>query len=439
MKSRVFPIPAALALCFGSLFAQVAPAEPADFSEEAVKLSFRFPGVAAPANLSEVFSRWGIRFSAPDGARPVLANGLDEDETGDAPSVFLPVLSLRHPGDSSAGVPLVVDFRRPVRRVGFEMANGGEGVTAQVEAFSAEGLSLGRFETPEIPESFEDPLFVGLETTAEGGISKVTIGYGEFDAPEQVSRLLVDFVERPLFSTVIAQVGRGPFGLGRRLETIISILNVSATPAQGQIRLFDGTGAPVQPGSESGLSDSDLRFRLPPFLATSFDTRALRLPGFSGYAVIVSDAPVAAAARFQAVDRNGELLSEAGVGADEPRHFQIGFVERRRPPIDERTGLETALALVNASDEQVRIEISVFQAVEPGQAGDSAVRRPGAVFNLGPGEHVARFASQFIPDIQREDFEGSIVIRSSRPVAATLLETRFGLPLSSVPLAPIER
>ncbi len=433
MKIRLVLALMFFSLTGGSLFAQVTSVQRGDFSDEAVVLNFTFPRVAAPGDLSDVFSRWGVSIAGEGGGTPILANGTPE---GDG---FLGVVSNQPPGDSSAGLGLVFDLRTGARRVGLSIGNGGPGVTATISAYDRAGRLLGRVESGEVPETFDNPLFVGVETDSEHGISKLTVDYGDAPNPEQVSLLIADFVNRPLFTTVVAQVGRGRIRNNARLETLISIVNLDATTARGRIRLFDDDGNELEPGEESGLDETDLKFRLPAFLATSLDTRSLQLPAFSGYAVLESNVPVTAACRFQAFELNGALISESGVGADRPRTFLVGAVQRRRPErVVDLTGYESALALANPGDLPARIDISVFEAVEQGDQNGTPVRRPGAVVELAPGQHMAQFLSQLVPDIAGEDFDGSIVIRSNQPIAATLIETVRGLPSSSVPLSPLE-
>ncbi|MGH9339698.1 MAG: hypothetical protein ACRD1R_08970 [Acidobacteriota bacterium] len=180
------------------------------FTPEAIRLDFE--GQQESAIVSDLFSAWGVTFLESSVAVPKIRIRLIAS-TSLAPPRATPVLRNESTGDPSANAnhPLVINFRFPLKRVAFSLDNGNQAVTARISAFDMFGNLLGLVEQASIAGGNFAGVFVGLETTAVQGISKVVIDYGDSENSEEVDWMLLDFVSRPTFTTFLAQVGDGEF------------------------------------------------------------------------------------------------------------------------------------------------------------------------------------------------------------------------------------
>lgn len=181
------------------------------FSPQAVQLGVR--GAAAD-DLRAIFSLWGVRIEATGGGLPSLAYITIENINILPPAV--PVANNRPAGGSSAGLPLIVNFSWPVRRVAFALANGSDEttVTATLSAFDASGKLLGTVSRTGLQKGPVNGPF-GIETSSPEGISKAVIDYGDWPGAEQFSAVIFEYVTRPRFRRVAAQVGVGSLADGR--------------------------------------------------------------------------------------------------------------------------------------------------------------------------------------------------------------------------------
>jgi len=95
--------------------------------------------------------------------------------------------------DTSANVPLTIEFEKGMSAVGFYLGNGnkyGEQVSAIVTAYGENGKILGMIAQNQLTDSVES--FLGLEAPAEA-IYKVTIDYGDSLLGEEIDDLM--FIE----------------------------------------------------------------------------------------------------------------------------------------------------------------------------------------------------------------------------------------------------
>jgi hypothetical protein len=427
-------------LVISPLFGQVDKLEDAAvFGPEAVHLDFASepglsPAVGTPAG--RFFDAWGIQIESLAGGPPTV-EWVDLSSALTPPSIK--VLSNSVNG-SSAGTPMVLNFLRPVRRIGFTLGNGGDGVQAELAAFDQVGNSLGSVSGDVGPFSAVETNFLGLETSNPEGLSKVTLDYGDSENAEQLSSLVVEFLSKPLFRVHLAQVGKGRLPRGGLLRTTISIVNLANTTAEGELRLIDGGGASATP--VPGQSVKRIDFRIGAFRSANFSTDSVNLDFYSGYAVVESDRPVTATATYSALAADGSTLSQAGVGAELARSFVVGPVHNRiqraavggAPTLDP---LESAIAIANLSGEVITVDVRLLDARPVESLAPERLLL--ATFDLPPHAHIARFLSQLFEVIEGEDFIGSFVVSTTGPVAVTILNTIDGLPRSSLPVGSTQR
>src|SRR5690606_27019261 len=135
----------------------------------------------------------------------------------------------------------------------------------------------------------------------------------------------------------------------------------------------------------------------------------------SGYILIRSDRPVSATVEYTVLDKTREIVTEAGISAIEPALRMVGPAATIA-----QLNLDTAVAIVNTANSFA--EVTLFVA-EDGSEEHSTLE-------LGPGEHRAGFLRELFPSLS-EDFQGTIIVTSDVPIAATILRTKNGLPLAS--------
>lgn len=423
-------------VCCPAAFGQIHRIDDPDlFPETAVTLSPAIFPRGADAKL--FFARWGVRIQGAEGSLPVVRSILPETPISILPP-DIPVIRNEGPEDSSADRPLILDFDSPVRRIGFLLGNGSEELKATVKAFDGLGNLLG-----EIVENAVEPFigpFLGIEASGQAKISKITIDYGEASNAEQISGLIVEFVEVPVFTTFLPQVGEGRFSEGS-LQTTVTILNLSTTTAQGSVEFFDSQGQPLPLSMLQGPPISSLELEIPGARSMSLVTSGFSEPFRTGYARIRTNAPIEATALFRILDSDGLLLTQTGVRAAQPTLLGNGSLQRRRRvstgPLPIPEDVDTAIALVNTSDNAALV---IFNGHQEADQDPLPVHLSSHVtLMLEPGEQRALFSTELFPQLQDAVFTGSIQIRSEQPIAVTLLQTSNGLPFSSLPFARFEQ
>ncbi len=371
---------------------------------------------------SAIMALWGVTFSGGSKGRPELSSFTLAGGINITP-FFVSVVE-NHPLEgSSAAVPLIVDFQFPVRRCVFDLTNGAGSVT--LTAFDSAGNKLGEVADVELP-SFGFVLRLGMETSSPEGISKIAIDYGENENAEQVVGLTIDYMDRPVFRTYLAHAADFQLPDGRSIHTTVSILNRSNTTATGEVvfldRLADGSSPPAG-------DTVRIPFEVDRFRAAKFDTAALGITPFTGFVRIVSFAPVTANASYRVLTSEGQIEAQAGIAGDTAKSFWVAPVERTGflgnvGPVPFKDEVETALAVANLSSEDNRIFLTLID--------DQRDTSESAQMTLLPRGQEARFLSQFFA-LEGRNVEGTLWITGFHPIAVTVLQTRRGLPLSSLP------
>lgn len=378
------------------------------FSGASVTIDFE--GQIDGADAGNLFGLWHLTFGAPqpDVVRIrtqfiLFSNNVIRNEAS---------------GDSSAGRPLVINLGHPLKRVGFVLGNGGPGVSATARAFDDLGNLLGA----EIVDDLMEGTFLGLEDEGTEGISKITIDYGAAEAEEQIDDFIFDYGSSHLFSTYVAQVADA-----NKLQTVLIVSNLSATTADGELRLFDTTGAPLALDL-SGTTASMFPFSIEPFGSATFNTSGLGPAVSVGYACIEANAPVDSTAIFRILDDEGNATSEAGIGGSTGKYISVGVVQRR---ID--GDLNSGIAAVNISSEANISSIRLLNGTGVEIASDFDV------LDLEGGQHKAKFLNEIFPDVPAQDLDGTLVITSDKPLVVAILRTAAGLVISSLPVGSTQR
>ncbi len=289
------------------------------FSQESILIDFE--GHTDGARARTLFSAWGTVFFAGASTQPIIRY-LPPGNIFFTDGPFHVLRNEVRAGSPSNG-PLIIDFRYPVRRAGFQLENGTGNTKAIIKAFDALGNTLGTVEQ----DGLEGEPFVGIEeVTANPGIFKLTVDYGNGGPDEQIDDLIIDYESRPAFTTYLAQIADGPLPSGA-LQTTIIVSNLTNTTARGELRLIDDGALPLS-FEMNGIPGSTFDLVIPPFSSRSFTSGGNTLPPTPGYACIQSTVPVEGTAIFRVLDAQGNVTSEAGVGASAGRMTVVGAVQR---------------------------------------------------------------------------------------------------------------
>ena len=95
---------------------------------------------------------------------------------------------------------MILQFKYPLRRLGFKLGNGPEMTVATLKAFTASGQLLGQVERGGIQE-LEGRPFLGVETSHPAGISTAVLDYGSDEVAEQISDLRLEYLHPRNFFT----------------------------------------------------------------------------------------------------------------------------------------------------------------------------------------------------------------------------------------------
>ncbi len=411
--------------------------EASDFPNSAVWITIgnrNTPPLAPPgSDATRLLASWGVFFqTSSTAAHPAVVvrdiQGISPNPVG-PPEYIWAIQSSGESGSSFVPGPLVVNFSRPLRRVGFKLSGTNfVGLDdAKLEAFDAQGRSIGVVTREDLPWPAEPGVWIGIEAVGTT-ITKVVIQYTPGE--ETVEGVVLDSADLPLglFETYLPQFGDGISG-HLMLQSSVTIVNVNNSIGDGTISLLDDDGQPldVELDQESGTA---FRFALAPFASRAFVTSGLAGGGsdssslISGFVKIESDVPVQATCMYRTY-QEGELIAEASVESSRPVSTAVGRVERLAA-----ANLDCAIALVNTSTEGSRVELELSD-----EGGVSTVT---GVLTLAPRAHLAQFLSELFPSVT-SDYRGSLIIRSSEPIACAILRTQNGVAISSLPLGSTER
>jgi hypothetical protein len=426
MKKTVFQL-LLITLTMASAHAQeIRPVNGDAFSSQAVVLSFS--DQLEGAEIGDLFSKWGVSFKGAGTAVPRIRIRKIQDPILPEPIPSpTPVLRNEATVSLSGSLPLIVDFKTSVRRVGFGLANGDSSTKATLRAFDSMGSLLGTVEKQGIAGGENSPTFVAFEATAPQGIAKVVIDYGSSPNAEEVDQIILDYVSSAKFTTYLAQVGDGVIGGGLRLQTLIVVSNLTDLPALGTLKLLTDNGSPLALVFNDGAAGSSFDFALDHRGSKTFITGGSTIPATPGYARIEANVPVESTAIFRTLDQSGNVVTEAGVGSAEGKVSMLGVVQKVG-----NGDFDSGVAIVNTSQAEAKVRLRLFE---------ESVISAGLVteFTLAAGEHRARFLSEIYPTLASRTLRGSILVTSDQSLAMVILRTLRGLPISSLPVGSTQK
>ncbi len=195
-------------------------------------------------------------------------------------------------------------------------------------------------------------------------------------------------------------------GQGLTIRTTFVLFNPTARAAGFSLIITDDQGNPLAVTLPGLGTDSSFQFSL-----GAGETRLLETGGEgvlrTGAAVVTAESNVGVSAVFRIAGSGGAFITEAGVGASTP---QTRFVL----PVDTTGRFNTGVALFNFGGLGSDVTFQLYDTEG----------RPGltSTANLPAGSHQARFVAgegELFPTIG--NFRGTMVVTSSRPVAAVVL------------------
>jgi hypothetical protein len=227
----------------------------------------------------------------------------------------------------------------------------------------------------------------------------------------------------PIF---FAHLAIGPTN-GSLYQTIVLLVNDTDELAQGVIVEFiapDGSALPLLSG---GSPWEGRPLDIPAHSSTRLAVTSTQLR--VGWVKVTSRVRLAAVLSFQLLTANpGSLLDETSV-------LPSARAKRFATYFDLTQG--TAVAVANPGTQPAEVLVKVL-VLENGTAKEilsrNVLEAPGQT--LLPGRHVARFVDEQFLGVPSAGFtQGLLVIESDQEVIATLLKTRQGYPLSTLPMA----
>jgi hypothetical protein len=226
--------------------------------------------------------------------------------------------------------------------------------------------------------------------------------------PLAVALLLTLFLAKHASAQVLVnlpQIANGSFG-NISFRTTFILFNNTEAGVSVNLKLTDDNGNPLIVTLGALGSGSQFSISLGAGAISILQTDGLG-NGVVGAATATATAPIGVSAIFTIYDANGNYMTEAGVGNSEPLN-EFVF------PVDVGGGYDTGLALFNAGTGNAGIT-----AILTDTDGKEAAR---TTMSLNGGAHKAVFVAgpgQLFPTIT--GFRGTLVIRSSVPVAAVVL------------------
>lgn len=302
------------------------------FSDSSFELDFS-PG-AIGASFEGRFDAVGVNFHGQGPGRPENSTVFDPKSPFFGKAVLI---NTAPEGRTSSDLALVIQFRRPIKRVGMTLGNASAPTTAELSALAPGGRLLGK-----VQKDLVGITFVGLETDDAEGVLTVVVDYGEEPNPEQLESLIFDPLERTTFTTCIPHIADGKAG-NKRLSTSIQFPPRTRAD-QATVRVFDSAGAPLEI-TLNGEKASVFQVDLPRVEFVALETDGQSEPVVVGYACIESSFPLTVNFVYR-TRGEGTEVSEAGISAL-PARFSQGATGESDPSV----GLETAIAILNPNDE----------------------------------------------------------------------------------------
>lgn len=222
----------------------------------------------------------------------------------------------------------------------------------------------------------------------------------------------------------LPQIADGGFSQGS-FRTSFVLFNNNDTSAAVSLRLTDDSGNPLTVTIPGLGTNSQFTINL-----VGGASRILQTDGMgalrAGAATISASASIAVSAIFTVCDRNGNFVTEAGVGDSQP-------ITESVLPMDATEDFNTGLAMFNPSNADAAITLIMRHTDGAEVARTALTLKSGCHFSgflAGPG--------QLFPQIS--NLRGSLVVQSSQPVSALCLRQNSTQALpryTSLPITPL--
>ncbi len=201
------------------------------------------------------------------------------------------------------------------------------------------------------------------------------------------------------------------FANGDGIRSDVVVTNASSTATlTGRVEFFDDSGNPFTSSFTGAGSVNRIDFSIQPLGSKTFASDGLGALGV-GWARVTTDRAGGGVIRFLLPG-----LGISGVGRSEA--LGQGFIVPTKS--NTAQGLDTGVALVNAGDAPVTVQMTLRSSAGVTVSGGIA-----AAMTLPPRGHLARFAKQLFPSAVLDDFEGTLSVVVQTPggqVSGTALE-----------------
>jgi hypothetical protein len=238
----------------------------------------------------------------------------------------------------------------------------------------------------------------------------VALALRQHAAPLAYTTLPAYAISSPAKEQLFPQVANGQYNEGS-FRTAFTFFNFSPTAAQVIASFYRDDGSALMPPYSVSL---------PPGASARFETDGLGSL-VSGAARVSTTQPVGVAASFSAGDRNGRLITTAGVaGVQAVAQFSV--------PVDLSGDFDTGLAIMGPASGTSQLQMRLLDN-RGLQLGEVSIA-------LAANRHIARFVSQWFPG--KLGLRGSLSLTASQPVSAVALRQHaFPYTLTTLPVVPI--
>ena len=187
-----------------------------------------------------------------------------------------------------------------------------------------------------------------VDSIPKEGVRGLSVAEGELFVLLESQVDVYGIVHRLYFAQIADGAGQ---------STLLTANNLTGKEIAGSILFFDPFGDPLSL-PVGGESISEIAFVVPPHSATTGQTEGTSAESFRGYAVVVSDGPLAGSSIFSFSDEMGEIVTEAGVANSSATGLANVYVEVRPAAGMASTvtgladALSTGVAVVNTAGVQ---------------------------------------------------------------------------------------
>lgn len=338
-------------------------------------------------------------------------------------------------GESSAGEGLIIRFKYPVEKCGVALGTISfsdhrlEGIdSASLRAYSSDGQFVGSVEmtVTSNPPNFDGFSIFGFETTSGADVTTVILDYGNSEKPERIETIYYEYKAPRPFKVVFPQFAHGTVSDASINSDLVLFWDRSAT-----IKTFSTSGEylpmPILAEGANFILPIEEITGVPKGTPRQFYFKSSTIPGIDdltvGYVVGESDYPIDGQVVYRTTDAQGKVYEADIRGCVPETYLQIPF------ELNQAENLNAALAIVNPSDTEARIEIHVNDA---DQSYTEFWDPP--TFTLQPGEQRALFMWELWNEMPAADGNYTLQLRSAVPFAAAAFYTRDWIVVGNLPV-----